>query len=79
MPLEKQSPLYLLKEEDRERIDRMISLVHLFVTELIDYRKLEAPSTDLTAFDEFEAYLERISSEARRANGQPEGVPHSDF
>jgi antitoxin component of RelBE/YafQ-DinJ toxin-antitoxin module len=81
LPLGKQSPFYLLTKEDSDRIERMLSLVHLFVTELIDYRKLPFETTDLTAFDEFEAYIERIYADGRTARSleREEDGPFPDF
>jgi hypothetical protein len=69
--MREQCPSYLLGDEDRKRIDRMLSLIHLFITELIEDRQLRFGMEDDRAFDEFEAYLERIATERSRAEAVP--------
>jgi hypothetical protein len=69
--MKESQPFYLLDDEDRKRIDRMLSLIHLFVTELVEHRRLPLEIKDDTAFDEFEAYIERITTPISRTEEVP--------
>ena len=70
-PVTLKPPHYLLKDEDLKRIDQMLGLIHLFVTEFIDSRRLPKAEAmrDDSAWDEFEAYLEKIAADASQPNG----------
>ena len=56
-------PYYLVHQSDLERINRMLDLIHRFVTELVESRQLPDIPEQTEVYDEFETYIERLTAE----------------